>query len=268
MVKAAAKKPASEILGTGIQSAVDERLKEADLSLKNADIKLKEAEFGQKTAWYRFLSAPVTPVLITAIAGFVVTQVTNSMQATANLAVEREKNRGSLILKAWETGDPAVSLRNLQFLARIQLIDDPTGVIARLTPENAPFLPRPNGPVVPVSASDMAVFFERYGQAFGTTTQRTVVNLTQLFQYISKDESAQDIRRVAYVLATIRYETGNSFSPATERGTDAFWKSGTDLAHARASPWVIPHPAMVPDTGDAAIFKLPVERTINPWALH
>ncbi|PBB69111.1 hypothetical protein CK228_07675 [Mesorhizobium sp. WSM4312] len=221
MVKAAAKKPASNPLGPGLQPAIDDRLKEADLGLKSADIKLKEAELIEKRAWYRFLSAPLTPVLITAIAGFVVTQVTNSMQASANLALEREKSKGSLILKAWETGDPAVSLRNLQFLAKIQLIDDPTGVIGKLTPEDAPFLPRPGGPVVPVSASDMKVFFERYKQAFGTITQRTVDNLTQLFQDISKDVSAQDIRQVAYVLATIRFETANSFSTVTEMGTDA-----------------------------------------------
>jgi len=142
-------------------------------------------------------------------------------QASANLAVEREKNRGSLILKAWETGDPAVSLRNLQFLAKIQLIDDPTGVIGKLTPQDAPFLPRPGGPVVPVKATDVAVFFERYERAFGTLTQSAMDNLTQLFQYLSKDASAQDVRQVAYVLATIRYETGNSFLPRTEMGTDA-----------------------------------------------
>jgi hypothetical protein len=73
-----------------------------------------------------------------AIFGILGTLAGGIWQLHSGRELEREKLRSSLILRASESGDPDTTLRNLRFLVKSQLIDDPGDVITNLTIENAP----------------------------------------------------------------------------------------------------------------------------------
>jgi hypothetical protein len=128
------------------------------------------------------------------------------------------------MLKAIETGKPEAAAKNLIFLVKIGLINDPSGRIAALesNPQDAPVLPVVSGAVVPVprTASAVQVFFQRYGEQFEPLPDDGKGVLTQLFSLIDKDKGMTDVRHVAYTLATIKWETANTFKPITELGSD------------------------------------------------
>jgi hypothetical protein len=109
-------------------------------------------------------------------------------------------------------------------LVKVGLINDPSGRIAALesNPQDAPVLPVVSGAVVPVprTASAAQVFFERYGEQFEPLTDDGKTVLTQLFGLIDRDKRMTDVRHVAYTLATIKWETANTFKPLTELGSD------------------------------------------------
>jgi len=59
--------------------------------------------------------------------------------------------------------------------------------------------------------------------------------LTKLFSFIEQDQDMRDIRYVAYVLATIKWETGDTWQPTTESGSDNELEAryGTRLGNAQ-----------------------------------
>src|SRR6185369_2510595 len=71
--------------------------------------------------------------------------------------LEREKLRSSLILRASESGDPQTTLRNLQFLIRARLIEDPGGALASLRVADAPSFV--SNPPKPLAQSDLKRLF-------------------------------------------------------------------------------------------------------------
>lgn len=73
-----------------------------------------------------------------AVIGIIGTLAAGIWQLHTGRELEREKLRSSLILRASESGDPDTTLRNLKFLVKSQLIDDPGDVIVKLTIEDAP----------------------------------------------------------------------------------------------------------------------------------
>ena len=123
------------------ETSLDEQIKRSDLELKQLEAISKKAELG-RTRWEQFLQSPLGPVIVTAIAGFFVTQVTTAIQSWENMAVEQQRLKSSLILKVIETGNTNESAKNLLFLLNLKLIDDPSGSIKDLEkhPEQAPVL--------------------------------------------------------------------------------------------------------------------------------
>ena len=216
---------------------LDLEIKQAELAIKQAELKAKLNEASkppsepqpQRPATsppppQRPAASPLTLAIITGIIGLIGAGVANVLQTRSNQKLERQKFESSLMLKAIETGKPEAAAKNLLFLVKVGLINDVSGKIASLEskPEDAPVLPVAPGAVVPVprTASAAQAFFEKYGQQFEPLTDDGKAVLTKLFSFIEKDKTMTDVRLVAYTLATIKWETGNTFRPTIELGTD------------------------------------------------
>ena len=208
------------------RAKLDLQIKQTELAIKQAELKAKLNEKPppstppQRTG----ATSPLILAVITGIIGLIGAGVANVLQTRSNLQLERQKFESSLMLKAIETGKPEVAAKNLLFLTKVGLINDASGRIAALAnnPEDAPVLPVAPGAVVPVprTASAAQVFFDTYGEQFEPLTDEGKAHLTQLFSLIDRDKGMTDVRHVAYTLATIKWETANTFKPITEIGTD------------------------------------------------
>src|SRR6185503_4310601 len=212
---------------------LDLEIKETELAIKQAELKAKLNEVSKASSEpqpprpaqtappppppQRSAASPLTLAIITGIIGLIGAGVANVLQTRSNLQLERQKFESSLMLKAIETGKPEAAAKNLLFLVKVGLINDPSGKIASLEskPEDAPVLPVAPGAVVPVprTASASQAFFEKYGEQFEPLTDDGKSVLTRLFSLIEKDKTMTDVRLVAYTLATIKWETGDSFKP-------------------------------------------------------
>lgn len=208
---------------------LDLQIKQTELAIKQAELnaKLNEKPAPPSPSPQPQRSGAPSPLIlavITGIIGLIGAGVANILQTRSNLQLERQKFESSLMLKAIETGKPEAAAKNLLFLVKVGLINDPSGRIAALesNPQDAPVLPVVSGAVVPVprTASAAQVFFERYGEQFEPLTDDGKAVLTQLFSLIDKDKRITDVRHVAYTLATIKWETANTFKPLTEPGSD------------------------------------------------
>jgi len=202
-----------------LKADIDLRLKEAELAIKKVELEAKAREQRRPSLAYLPLMIAVT----TGILGLIGAGVAAFLQARANLDLEHEKLQSSLILKAIETGSSEASRNNLIFLVGVGLLKDPSGRIAALTPQDAPVLPSPAGIPVPTTDTSRKAFFDglRVELEGGTLTQGQIDALTRLFDFIRNDQRIRDLRYVAYILATIKYETNNRYAPATELGSDA-----------------------------------------------
>lgn len=61
-------------------------------------------------------------------------------------------------------------------------------------------------------------FFKGYREEFGRLSQAQVDALNNLLDSIEGDDEITDLRDVAYILATIKHETANTFEPIEEYG--------------------------------------------------
>jgi len=71
---------------------------------------------------------------------------------------------------------------------------------------------------------------------FGDIKPEAKAALSRIFDFIGKDTKMEDVRQVAHVLATIRHETGHTFQPLSEYGSDSSFEEryGADTARGRA----------------------------------
>lgn len=225
---------------------IELELKRTELALKATELEAKKTE---KLGAFS-VSSPLTIAVMTGVLGLIGAGVANIIQLRSNLELERQKLESSLILKAIETGNPDASAKNLLFLLDMKLISDPSGSIAKLkaNPEQAPVLSGSSAPV-PSSPSGRQVFFDEYRKAFGRLSQNEVSVLTQLFDFFGEDKEVTDVRHVAYILATIKWQTAHTWTPLTEAGSDEFFerKYGPDTAAGKAYGHVEP--------GDGSRFK-------------
>src|SRR5262245_47788014 len=174
-------------------TSLEERSLEAEISLKEADAALKREEIRTKSGPARSISSPITPLIITAVTGFLIAQYTSYLETKANLALEHEKLKSSLILKVIETGDNKVSANNLIALLDYGLIDDPGKIAAlRQNPATAPVLPLPQGTVVPSTSKSLQQFFRQYVKEFGEVSPGTANNITQIMSFIGNDKAIHD----------------------------------------------------------------------------
>jgi putative chitinase len=82
---------------------------------------------------------------------------------------------------------------------------------------------------------DHAKFFNGYREAYGRLSQNTVNGIEQLGQHMESDPDLTDLRWAAYMLATVKHECGNTWSPVTERGPRAYfnkYNAGTKIGKA------------------------------------
>jgi putative chitinase len=87
-------------------------------------------------------------------------------------------------------------------------------------PQDAPVLRPVSSVPVPHTASSRKQFFDKYRSEFGSLTPDAEPALMQLFDLIEQEKNIQDVRHVAYILATIYSEAGGTFRPSTEYGAD------------------------------------------------
>lgn len=124
-------------------------LKERETIVKEADVRLR----GRQAAWY---SNPIVVALIGATAVLCATILTTWKQG--EIAMQQAQRQGAsamqqahakaqsdLVVEAIKTGDPQRAAKNLLFLVRLGLLDDPGGKMqaALSHPEDVPYLPSP-----------------------------------------------------------------------------------------------------------------------------
>jgi hypothetical protein len=215
------------------RSEIELRIKEVELDIKRAELKSKLEEKTKRVS----ASSPLTLAIITGILGLFAAGVANVFQTRSNLELERQKLESSLILKAIETDKPEASARNLLWLLKAELIRDPSHSIEKL---NA---------TVPNTASSRQIFFDRYAADFGPLTEEKKAVLIKLFDFIEKDRGIRDVRHVAYILATIKWETADKWQPLAEYGTDIYLEGlygpGTSMGKSLGNT----------EPGDGARFK-------------
>lgn len=66
-------------------------------------------------------------------------------------------------------------------------------------------------------------FLPQYQRRFGRYDPRQTAALTALLEFISQDELLTDSRHIAYLLATIKHETADTFEPIIERGSRKYF---------------------------------------------
>ena len=65
---------------------------------------------------------------------------------------------------------------------------------------------------------DREAFFNTYRSIFGGLNQAQVDSLNDLIRFMEKDERVDDSRHFAYILATTKHETGDTYRPIDEWG--------------------------------------------------
>lgn len=203
---------------------------EAELQIRREELALKRQELDRPgTESGKWKSTPLWIAIVSGFLSLLGAATVNILQSNAAANLERQKFESSLILKAIETGDPDAATRNLLFLLKAKLISDQEGNIAALAadPASAPVLPVSGSgradvgpPPVPRSAAARAAFFNAYAARFGELKPAARAALSTLIDNFIQEQGPTDVRQVAYLLATVRFETAATFQPLHEFGSD------------------------------------------------
>jgi predicted chitinase len=70
---------------------------------------------------------------------------------------------------------------------------------------------------------DRDSFFSGYRSAFGSLTSTQVSGLESLLSAMEQDDNISTIRHLAYMLATVKHETANTFHPISEYGSVSYF---------------------------------------------
>jgi putative chitinase len=70
---------------------------------------------------------------------------------------------------------------------------------------------------------DHQKFASAYETAFSKLTAYQYQGIDQLLAFIELDPNIDDVRYVAYMLATVKHECANTFHPITEYGADSYF---------------------------------------------
>ena len=91
-------------------------------------------------------------------------------------------------------------------------------------------------------------FFNSYNANFGNLTQDQTSGLENLLNFIETDEKINDIRWIAYMLATVKHECADTYQPITERGKKSYfdkYNAGTAIGKRLGNT----------ETGDGFLFR-------------
>ncbi len=118
----------------------DVRLREAELAFRKEEM---HARLESEAAGRRVRFSPLGVALFSGALGLIGTGAGALLQGYSNMKLERQKFESQLIFKAIETGNPEAAAKNLLFMVKIGLIQDPTGKIGQLqaSPHDSPVLP-------------------------------------------------------------------------------------------------------------------------------
>ncbi len=212
---------------------VENALREREFTLKEKELALKEKELEDRIKLERrgqWFTSPLIITAITAISGLIGTGIGAAFQGIANFNLERQKFEFTLIQKALDAPNQEEAKRQLTFLVN-------SGVIKSLDADRIRNIPASEIPLgtVPNTTTSREVFFKRYTAEFGALNGDAKVALTQIFSFIEQDKEIQNVRYVAYILATIKHETVDRFQPVSEVGSDPElekrWGGRSDLGN-------------------------------------
>lgn len=78
---------------------------------------------------------------------------------------------------------------------------------------------RDGNPINALRSFNREKFFAAYRTAFGALTAAQVSGLESLLESMEMDQNISNIKQFAYMLATVKHETANTFHPITEMGS-------------------------------------------------
>lgn len=78
-------------------------------------------------------------------------------------------------------------------------------------------------PITTVRDFDRDSFFSAYRSAFGSLTSTQLSGLESLLSSMEQDNNTSNIKHFAYMLATLKHETANTFHPITEYGSVSYF---------------------------------------------
>lgn len=136
--------------------------------------------------------------------------------AQSQVTLERQKFVQQTIAAIVGKGTEQEQIRTLRFYAKIGVIGEPYAEnILKLPDKELPAIS-----AVPTTASAREQFFRKYRTEFGRLSDDGEAALTRIFSFIQQGKNMTDVRQVAYVLATVQYETLGTFKALAELGSD------------------------------------------------
>lgn len=85
-----------------------------------------------------------------------------------------------------------------------------------------------------MNKANQVEFFKVYRRTFGKLSQGKVDGLVRLLEFMEADPTLSDIRHAAYMLATVKHETADTYAPVRE----AYWKDEEwRMKNLRYAPW-------------------------------
>jgi putative chitinase len=209
-----------------LDEEIELKKRELELREREMDFQLKQSEETRRSKGFMAQAfSPVGVAVIVALFGLLGT--TANLWNTAQ--IEDNKRQAELFLKWYERNDGKdekqriLELLNLKEFGYLKI---PAKTEAELRKkiglDKDDPVPPPSFVPVPKTADEEKKFFDRYTAEFGSISEETKSALTQIFKFLKDEKDIKNINLVAYLLATIKWETNNKFQPITEYGSDEY----------------------------------------------
>lgn len=128
------------------------QIKQIELEIRRAELEKAKIDTSTKLNWSFIIPALAT--VVAALVAFLSNNYLAKQDRDKLLAVERAKLQSSLLISAVTTGDEQIAQKNLKLFLKYRLIDDPDGVIAKLTEQG-------QTPVLPVRSGSLGDIIQR-----------------------------------------------------------------------------------------------------------
>lgn len=219
-------------------------LREAEIILRGKEIELHNIQ-SNNNKFFTQMFSPSGVAIVVGLIGLLGTAV--SLMNTAD--IEEKKRQSDLLMKWYERNegkDEKKGFNELLNLKEFGYIKIPPETEKKLRDiigikKNESVPPPLLGPI-PTKPEAVKIFWDSYRVAFGPLQQSTIDGVTQIFDFIKKENDIKDIPSVAYILATIKWETAHTFVPTEEIGSEDYLenrygpKTGTGQALGNTEP--------------------------------
>jgi putative chitinase len=166
---------------------------------------------------------PIMATIVVAIIGFIATTVGTVINNHNMHELEEQKFETELIKKSIDQPNRDDIIKSLKLLTTLKLIHNDevkNALDSFLADTSAAKNALPGFATVPVSKVGRDSLFNSYITEFGNLKDNQRLAISKLFDFISSDTTIKDVRHVAFILATIKRETANTFVPLVEMGSD------------------------------------------------